>query len=94
MIAILPIAPYWVAKKPSAPSRMASETNLISGLPSSLDNTHFARYVENSSMTTQVMSTNTSVHDVFQAIKSVMQKNNDALIRTTLRSTFDNARAI
>eukprot|EP00958_Prasinococcus_capsulatus_P008411 scaffold823_cov397-Prasinococcus_capsulatus_cf.AAC.7 len=47
----LAIVPYWVPKKPSAPSLIALDTSCISLGPSSLARTQLTRYIEKNNMT-------------------------------------------
>ena len=59
----MPIRPYCVAKKPSAPSRIASETSVMSGVPSSRSRTHAARKHANANEPAQLRMTRARTND-------------------------------
>mmetsp|Transcript_15693 Transcript_15693/g.39772 ORF Transcript_15693/g.39772 Transcript_15693/m.39772 type:complete len:204 (-) Transcript_15693:410-1021(-) len=84
--AYLAMFPYCVAKNPSAPSRMASETSFMSGVPSSLLSTHCARCAQNPSMTMHMSMTTRTVVLVFSPANSMPSSMTPATAMTARRS--------
>jgi hypothetical protein len=63
-MAILDIVLYCVLKKPSAPSRIASDISTISGGPSSFAKTHLVRYIDKRKLMMHTVKTNTMMGEV------------------------------